>query len=111
MKDRKAMKTRRILAIICYTIGFCAWCSGICLLVIMERDYIRQARVSHLSAHMDSIILVQHIFLSACLQGEKRRLQAMGYQKKGKARFERHFNGAERSASLLLDICVCFAVY
>lgn len=87
------------------------WCSGICLLVIMERDYIRQARVSHLSAHMDSIILVQHIFLSACLQGEKRRLQAMGYQKKGKARFERHFNGAERSASLLLDICVCFAVY
>lgn len=38
------------------------WCSGICLLVIMERDYIRQARVSHLSAHMDSIILVQHIF-------------------------------------------------
>ena len=87
------------------------WCSGICLLVIMERDYIRQARVSHLSAHMDSIILVQHIFLSACLQGEKRRLQAMGYQKKGKARFERHFNGAERSASLLLDICVCFTVY
>ena len=50
-------------------------------------------------------------FLSACLQGEKRRLQAMGYQKKGKAHFERHFNGAERSASLLLDICVCFAVY
>ena len=81
------------------------------MLVIMEGDYIRQARVSHLSAHMDSIILVQHIFLSACLQGEKRRLQAMGYQKKGKARFERHFNGAERSASLLLDICVCFAVY
>ena len=70
------------------------WCSRICLLVIMERDYIRQARVSHLSAHMDSIILVQHIFLSACLQGEKRRLQAMGYQKKGNARFERHFNGA-----------------
>ena len=25
MKDRKAMKTRRILAIICYTIGFCAY--------------------------------------------------------------------------------------
>ena len=25
MKDRKAMKTRRILAISCYTIGFCAY--------------------------------------------------------------------------------------
>lgn len=35
----------------------------------------------------------------------------MGYQKKGKARFERHFNGAERSAYLLLGICVYFTVY
>lgn len=35
----------------------------------------------------------------------------MGYQKKGKARSQRHFNGAERSAYLLLGICVYFAVY
>lgn len=35
----------------------------------------------------------------------------MGYQKKGKARSQRRFNGAERSAYLLLGICVYFAVY
>lgn len=35
----------------------------------------------------------------------------MGYPKKGKARSQRHFNGAERSAYLLLDICVYFTVY
>ena len=69
------------------------------------------ALVDHRSDFGYSTGVIRTIFLSACLQGEKRRLQAMGYQKKGKARFERHFNGAECSASLLLDICVCFAVY
>ena len=109
MKDRKAMKTRRILAIICYTIGFCAYGAAgyVCWLSWNGTISDKQGFLTFLPIW----ILVQHIFLSACLQGEKRRLQAMGYQKKGKARFERHFNGAERSASLLLDICVCFAVY
>lgn len=80
-------------------------------MAVMERNDIRQTGNTHLSAHMDSVILVQHFFLSAYMQSEKRRLKAVGYRQEGRARFERHFNCFERGTAMLLGVCICFAVY
>lgn len=111
MKDRKAMKTRRILAIICYTIGFCAYGAAgyVCWLSWSGTISDKQGFLTFLPIWIVSYWF--NTFFSQLVCRVKKTAPDNGLSKKGKARFERHFNGAERSASLLLDICVCFAVY
>lgn len=111
MKDRKAMKTRRILAIICYTIGFCAYGAAgyVCWLSWNGTISDKQGFLTFLPIWIVSYWF--NTFFSQLVCRVKKTAPGNGLSKKGKAHFERHFNGAERSASLLLDICVCFAVY
>lgn len=84
---------------------------GVCFLDILGGDNILQAGISHVFAHMDSLLLVQHVFFAANMQAEKGRHEAMGYRQGRKKGAGGYFNGTERCAALLLDICLSDAVY
>lgn len=84
---------------------------GVCFLDILGGNNILQAGISHVFAHMDSLLLVQHVFFAAHMQAEKGRHKAMGYRQGRKKGAGGYLNGTERCAALLLDICLFDTVY